>query len=128
LVWRFSQFGGYAPVAATAAPLFVDKARLFPGATFVIGSDTAARLLEPRYYGGTAALHAAFETIRAAGCRFLVAGRLVEGRWITLDELVLPTALSDLFSAIPAELFREDISSTQLRAAQEAEQLRAKQA
>lgn len=30
-------------------PLFVDKARAFPGATFILGADTLARLLDPQW-------------------------------------------------------------------------------
>lgn len=33
------------------APLYAQKARLFPGSVFVIGYDTAIRLLDPKYYG-----------------------------------------------------------------------------
>ena len=32
------------------ASLFTDKARLFPRSAFVIGYDTAVRLVAPRYY------------------------------------------------------------------------------
>jgi nicotinamide mononucleotide (NMN) deamidase PncC len=41
------------PVALTSAPRFVDKAHLFPGTTFVVGYDTAERIIDPRFYGGT---------------------------------------------------------------------------
>ena len=34
------------------APLYPTKARLFPGSTFVIGYDTAIRLVDGKYYGG----------------------------------------------------------------------------
>lgn len=34
------------------APLFTDKAKLYPGATFVVGYDTGVRLVNPDYYGG----------------------------------------------------------------------------
>ena len=40
-------------MAVTCAPLFIDKARLFPGCTFVVGSDTIKRILDKKYYGGT---------------------------------------------------------------------------
>jgi hypothetical protein len=115
LMDRLSQFAGWADVAITAAPLFVEKARLFPGSTFVIGADTAARLVQAHYYGGEQPMLAAFATIRAQGCRFLVAGRLAKGQFRTLDDLPIPESLADLLSAIPPELFRADISSTQLR-------------
>ena len=36
------------PICLTAAPLFSDKARLFEGATFVVGHDTAHRIVQAR--------------------------------------------------------------------------------
>ena len=35
------------------ASLFTDKAKLFPRSAFVIGYDTAVRLVAPRYYART---------------------------------------------------------------------------
>lgn len=103
-------------LALTGAPRFVDKTVIFPGATFVIGFDTAARIIEPRFYGGSlAATRQALQHIRDAGCRFLVAGRLSGGEFGTLEQLNIPEDFQDLFDAIPESQFRRDISSTQLR-------------
>ncbi len=113
---RAAQFAGRHTLVLSRAPLFVEKAALYPGRRFVVGYDTAARLIAPRYYGGEAAMHAALEEIRAAGCSFLVAGRLVEGQFHTLADLPVPPNLADLFTPIPESLFRADISSTELRA------------
>lgn len=38
------------PRMPAQASLFTDKARLFPRSAFVIGYDTAVRLVAPRYY------------------------------------------------------------------------------
>lgn len=38
--------------ALLQAPLFTLKAKLFADSTFVIGYDTAVRLIMPKYYGG----------------------------------------------------------------------------
>ncbi len=70
-------------------PLFVGKAALFPGCVFAIGYDTARRLLDPRYYDGEAGRDAALESIRAHGCRLLVAGRVVNDVFYTLDDLAI---------------------------------------
>jgi hypothetical protein len=113
---RAAQFAGRATLLLSAAPLFVQKAALYPGRTFVIGYDTAERLLSPRYYGDAAALAAALDRIRAVGCRFLVAGRVADGRFHTLADLGLPAGYADLAAPIPEALFRADISSTELRA------------
>jgi nicotinamide mononucleotide (NMN) deamidase PncC len=119
---RLAQFAGSRPVYLTGAPTFLDKSRLFPGCTFVVGYDTAVRILQPRYYaGGTAAaLLAALAEMDAAGTRFLVAGRRDgSGRFLTGADLAPPPAWAHLFRSLPAERFRSDLSSTALRAAGE---------
>jgi len=40
-----------AAVCVTSEPLFIGKAALFRGCTFVLGADTMIRLLDPKYYG-----------------------------------------------------------------------------
>ncbi|MEZ4517158.1 MAG: hypothetical protein R3C44_10080 [Chloroflexota bacterium] len=49
LLDRLTQFAGTWPVAASNAPTFVAKSRVYPGATFVVGFDTARRVIHPRY-------------------------------------------------------------------------------
>jgi hypothetical protein len=106
-----------ARVVLTDAPLIAEKAQLFPGCVFIIGYDTAARLLDRAYYGSEeSVMIAALATIRDAGCRLLVAGRLVEGVYRTLADLAIPPGFENLFQAIPEALFRMDISSTEIRA------------
>ncbi|MFW6070306.1 MAG: hypothetical protein ACOC9X_04590, partial [bacterium] len=74
---RMTQFAGRWPIVVGNAPTFVEKSRLYPGATFVVGFDTAVRIIHPRYYGDSeAAMRQALADIDERGCRFLVAGRL----------------------------------------------------
>ncbi len=114
---RLAQFGMRAPLWLTRAPTFVEKARLFPGVVFVVGADTAARIVQPRFYQDSAErMLEALAEIRRQGCRFLVAGRLdPEGKFVGLADLVLPDSAHDLFEGIRPEEFRLDISSTELR-------------
>jgi hypothetical protein len=112
---RAAQFSGRATLTLSRAPLFSQKAALYAGRSFVLGYDTAERLLEPDYYGGAAGLNAALDAIAAQGCRLLVAGRLVEGRFRTLADLAPPPEHAGLFVPIPEAIFRIDISSTELR-------------
>ncbi len=118
LLARLAQFAGRYPVYATTAPTFQEKARLFPGVTFVLGYDTAVRLLHPRYYHGAHShMLGALREMEELGCRFLVAGRVdADGRFQQLSDLPIPRPFQHLFQAIPAECFREDVSSTYLRA------------
>src|SRR5205085_8018837 len=111
---RLSQFAGRATVWVTRAPTFADKARLFPGAVFVVGADTAERIIAPRYYGGGAAgMLEALACVRTQGCRFLVAGRRdAAGAFQELDAVPLPAEYVDLFTGVPrAE--RESLVSSQ---------------
>ncbi len=113
---RAAQFAGLATVVLTRAPLFSQKATLFPGGVFVVGADTAARLVRPEFYGGEAQMRRALGELRAAGCRFLVAGRHYDGRFTTLRDLELSAAPDGLFEEIAPLSFRRDVSSTQKRA------------
>ena len=103
-------------VALTRAPTFRRKADVFPGCVFVIGWDTLVRLIDPRYYDNsqTAMLRALAE-IWARDCRFLVAGREIDGAFRTLADAAIPQGFQPLFQAIPESQFRADISSTELR-------------
>lgn len=116
---RVKQFTPSEALWLTRAPTFEKKAALFPGATFVVGADTIARVGHERYYGGhPSAMQAAFDYLAAERCRFLVFGRAIDGAFRTLDELQLPPALGRLCTGVPEAAFREDISSTQLRQVQ----------
>ncbi len=106
------------PVALTHAPRFVQKAQLFPKTTFVLGYDTAERLI--RY-----AQPGEMEFFQTLEVGFLVAGRFFQtlekkkgggsASFQTLENLELPQGFETLFSAVPESKFREDISSAQLR-------------
>lgn len=115
---RLQPFQGRVAVWLTHAPLFLQKAERFPGAIFVIGADTAERLVAPRYYGNDLArLESALARIRELNCRFLVACRADgRGQCLRVEDMAIPPAFAELFQAIPPEQFRWDISSSQLRA------------
>ncbi|MCZ6514675.1 MAG: hypothetical protein O6850_02305 [Acidobacteria bacterium] len=113
---RRRQFTWRSSLVLTAAATFREKAELFPGSTFVVGYDTAERILALRYYGNKKAMHSALKRIQELGCRFLVAARLHGKACRTLDDLAVPSEYSSLFSFIPEQKFRMDISSGQLRA------------
>jgi hypothetical protein len=114
---RMAHFAWRAPLWLTHAPTFLEKSRHFPGAVFVVGIDTAVRIVDPRFYGDNVeAMRAALQEIRGHGSRFLVAGRLVGERFVELAQAEIPEEFRDLFMAIPCEMFRKDVSSTELRA------------
>jgi Cytidylyltransferase-like len=115
---RLAQFAWKWPVELTRAPTFVEKSRLFPRATFVIGADTAERLIAPKYYGDDEArMHVALEEIAKSGCSFLVAVRIdAAGRVRGLNDVPMPRRYADLFTEIPERRFRSDTSSSEIRA------------
>jgi len=114
---RAAQFAGRAPLLLTRAARFDEKAALMPDTVFVLGADTAARVLEPRFYPEAGGRDAALDGVRAAGGRFLVAGRRSAEGFLTLADLPLPARHADLFEALPASAFRADVSSTEIRSA-----------
>lgn len=112
---RRSQFHDQ-PLAMTNAPTFAEKAVLFPGMAFVVGVDTAERIVQPRYYGDRPErMRDALNALRNAGCTFLVAGRSIDGKYCQLQDLAIPAEYADLFDPLPEDAFRADISSTELR-------------
>jgi hypothetical protein len=115
---RLAQFAGKWSVELTRAPTFVEKSRLFPGTTFVIGADTAERLIAPKYYGDDEVrMHLALKEIANAGCSFLVAVRIdAAGRVRALNNIPVPQRHADLFTEIPEHRFRFDTSSSEIRA------------
>ncbi len=114
---RAQQLAGRGSIALTRAPLFVQKAQLFPGSVFAVGIDTAERILEPHFYGGAQGRDQALAEFAAHGGRFLVAGRLNQGEgYKTLRHLHVPAHLTDVFEELPEEEFRRDVSSTEIRA------------
>jgi hypothetical protein len=114
---RLTQFNWQASVWLTHAPRFVEKAERFPGAVFVVGADTALRIVLPRYYDDDETrMLTALKRLRELECRFLVACRVdTEGHCLRRNDLPIPPAFRDLFEEIPPEHFRWDISSTHLR-------------
>ena len=117
---RIAQFAWKSPVELTRAPTFLEKSRLFPKTIFVIGADTAERLVAPRYYGDDEdRMHAALEEIGNTGNSFLVAVRIdAAGRIRALDDIPVPRRFVDLFTEIPQHRFRLDISSSDIRSGQ----------
>lgn len=112
---RVAQFAGE-HILLTRTSRFTGKARLAPGCTFVVGVDTITRVGNSKYYGGgDLARDIALAVIRSTGCRFLVFGRDVGGRFRTLSQLSIPPALRDLCDEVSEHEFRDDISSTTLR-------------
>jgi nicotinamide mononucleotide (NMN) deamidase PncC len=113
---RTKQFTADQGLLLTRAATFEEKARLFPGATFLVGTDTLRRIAMDRYYHNDPAVcRRCLEYIAQRGCRFLVFGRDMGTGFMQLADLDLPDVLRDICRDVPPEIFREDISSTSIR-------------
>jgi hypothetical protein len=114
LVARLAALKGRFRVLLTHAPRFIQKAELFRGVVFLMGHDTARRLVDPAYYPESSVAET-LDKIRQFGGSFLVAGRVQEGRFETVASLNVSSLFKSMFAGIGAEDFRADISSTELR-------------
>jgi len=122
---RLAQFRGRWPVVVTRAKTFVEKAALLPDSTFVVGFDTAVRLFDERFYppydaasdpdaSGTCAGSAMGQILRCGGA-FLVAGRVKDGQFKTLNEIAVPALYRGMLRGLSEREFRSDLSSTEIR-------------
>ena len=137
-----NQHDGKWPVLVTSAPRFIDKARLLPNSSFVIGYDTAIRLVNPKYYDNSRdEMIGALIEMRRLGCEFIVACRSahsgkevsceLEGDGIvrvsnsdqsnkdvlTLKDMAheIPSCVREMFIELPLSYYRLDLSSSAIR-------------
>jgi Cytidylyltransferase-like len=114
---RLDQFVDRHAIYVSRAATFRAKAALFPGCVFVVGADTAARIVHPRFYGDdpTEVLRA-LDEIRSHACRFFVGGRVDgAGRFVDMEGVAIPASYRDLFQGLDEREFRVDVTSTELR-------------
>lgn len=120
---RLSQFKNDDMVIVSRAPLFSLKALMYSNCRFVVGVDTALRIVAPKYYGGHRGMIVALADLKSKGCKFVVAGRLEQrkdgtksGVFQRLRDVPVPVGFEDMFEEIPDRMFRMDISSSEIRA------------
>ena len=107
-------------VLLTYAALFTTKARLFPGCWFVVGFDTAERVLDSQYYDQDVRQRdQSLRDLNSANVKFLVAGRVnpkpQSAAFLTCDQLAVDHDYAEMFVELPESCFRADISSTAIR-------------
>ena len=93
------------------APLYPDKAQIFPNSTFVIGYDTTIRLVMPKYYGGHDGMLLSLASMSHQGCSVIVAGRVVTDnqgnkQFKTFDDVEVPEVITKLVSPNPYALLQ----------------------
>jgi nicotinamide mononucleotide (NMN) deamidase PncC len=106
------------PVWLTHLPTFIEKARHFPDASFVVGIDTLLRIADAAYYANEKAMLDVFAEFMDLNTGFIVFGRdLQHEAFKVLDDVIheLPASLASLCAGVDAATFAESISSTELR-------------
>ena len=100
----------------TQTPLFIRKAELFQGASFVVGADTIKRFADLRFYHESVhKLHDILRTIAFYNCRFLVFARQSKSGLESLETLEIPDMLRSLCDEVSPSVFTMNISSSDLR-------------
>jgi hypothetical protein len=122
-------------VMLTNAPLFLQKTSLLEVVltescpfssrkmTFVLGTDTMVRIIDPKYYDNSFdKMIAALVEMKEKGVHFIVGGRLEQAdggskKFINGKEEVksLPSNVQEMFTLLTEEEFRLDVSSTEIR-------------
>jgi nicotinic acid mononucleotide adenylyltransferase len=92
-------------------PLYLDKARKFPGRSFVIGADALVRMLDPKWGPDPIEM---LREMDGLGTKFYIFGRSVSEGYVTADEAWrrTPDAFKSMFIPVAG---RWDISSTEIR-------------
>ena len=104
------------PLIFSCASTFEEKSRIFPGCTFIVGTDTILRIAVKKYYGDSKTrMSAAIAEMNEHKVSFLVFGRTVGDHFLTLADLELPPGLRQLCRGMDEDAFRLDISSSEIR-------------
>ena len=112
---RIRGLSEFRPCWLTRAATFLEKARLFPAATFVVGDDTIRRVLDRKYYSSDVAKTAAHRELLDLGSRFLIFGRQHGGDFRTIRAEELPAEFRDVCEVVPEQEFRSDVTSSSIR-------------
>lgn len=96
-------------VCLTSAPLFLQKAALFPNSTFIVGADTINRIFDAKYYSGTEDTPAILKHFKEKNVRFMVFHR-------KSCELYIKPDVLEFCEVIPVDEYEDDgTSSTEIR-------------
>ena len=117
LAKRILQFKNIGDLAITNLPTFEEKSFFFKNSVFVVGYDTAMRILDTNYYSDRLekSIIKILSAIKKNNCSFIVAGRLHLDQFRTLKDLKIPKGFESMFKEIDQKKFRSDQSSTEIR-------------
>ena len=112
LMDRINQFKSLGKLVVTNSAKFEEKSNIFKKSIFVIGYDTALRLVDDKYYDDD--FRKSLKIIEKNNCSFLVSGRFINKKYKKPNNINFEE-YDYLFNILSEEKFRIDISSTQLR-------------
>tara|TARA_B100001167_G_scaffold99260_1_gene60518 strand:- start:161 stop:547 length:387 start_codon:yes stop_codon:yes gene_type:complete len=116
LLLRIPNFSSDEKIIITNSSKFIDKVKIFPNTCFVVGYDTAVRILDESYLSDNETLDEFLNMVSSRNCFFIVAGRVDEnGKFNNLKSDQIKEKYRSLFMIIGEEDFRSDISSTDIR-------------
>jgi len=99
----------------TSAGRFSEKAEMFPNSVFIIGADTLMRVFDEKFYDSHKDMIEHIQRFNDHNINFLVFGRKVSNKFISLKNIDVPEIIADRCTGIDESLFRDDISSTDIR-------------
>ena len=99
----------------TSAGRFSEKAKMFPNSVFIIGADTLMRVFDEKFYDSYENMMEHIQRFNDHNINFLVFGRKVQKKFISLNDLKVPEIIEDRCTGIDENVFRDDISSTVIR-------------
>ncbi len=99
----------------TSAGRFSEKAEMFPNSVFIIGADTLMRVFDEKFYDSYKDMMDHIQRFNDHNINFLVFGRKINKKFISLNNLKVPEIIVDRCTGIDEEMFRDDISSTEIR-------------
>ena len=99
----------------TSAGRFSEKAEMFPNSVFIIGADTLMRVFDEKFYKSYKDMMEHIQRFNDHNINFLVFGRKVAKKFISLKDINVPELIKDRCTGIEEDSFRDDISSTELR-------------
>ncbi|MBU93144.1 MAG: hypothetical protein CL723_00960 [Chloroflexi bacterium] len=115
---RINQFKTINELLVTNEATFLGKSILFKGADFLIGGDTLIRLFANKYYNSemnSNKIIDQFIQLKNFGTKFIVGGRTVDDKFVTVDNVFIPEQIKEMFIGIPRKMFESGISSNKIR-------------
>jgi hypothetical protein len=115
ILQRIKQMRGQNFLLTWDDPYYTHKAKMFPGSNIIIGTDVLLSIFDPKWNLDPIEMLNSFKENRV---RFLVRGRLIDGKFISLADcraqikLLNDNNYYNLFAHVDG---RDDISSTELR-------------